>query len=244
MKNRKIKIFSNQEKLAKYFSEILIKKISKNTSNYNLSIALAGGSTPKKIFKYMADNYSGKINWEKTNFFFGDERCVPPNDAESNFKMVDDILFSPLQIPTNNIFRVKGENDPANEAKNYSNVIKKNVRLKKEVPRFDIVMLGIGEDGHTASIFPNQIELFHSKNICEVATHPESGQKRISLTGTVISNAKLIVFIATGKNKSKIVSELLNENKDKSNNYPASLVSSKKGKLVWLLDTESASLLY
>ena len=107
------------------------------------------------------------------------------------------------------------------------------------MPKFDLIMLGLGEDGHTASIFPNRIELLESEKICAVAVHPESGQKRITLTGKVINNAETIIFIATGKNKSKVVGEILNQ-KGRYKSYPASFIYPRDGELYWLLDQDSA----
>ena len=233
MKNKTVKIFSSIEELADYFTEII---------KDNITIALSGGSTPKKIFKYIADNYHTDIKWNRLKFFFGDERCVPADSDESNYKMAKENLFEPVKINSENIFRIKGEGNPTEEAKRYSEVLKNNVSLNNGIPQFDLIMLGLGEDGHTASIFPNQIDLFHSNNFCEVAMHPESGQKRITLTGTVINNAKLIVFIVTGSNKSKIVAEILSNEKTKLI-YPAALVNPFNGKLVWMLDINAAQLI-
>ncbi|MDP3583273.1 MAG: 6-phosphogluconolactonase, partial [Ignavibacteria bacterium] len=137
------------------------------------TVALSGGSTPKAIFKYLATNYKDKIVWNKIKFFWGDERCVPADHPDSNYLMTKENLFDEIEIPAENIFMIDGENIPADEAVRYSSIIKENVVLKDSFPKFNLILLGLGEDGHTASIFPNQIELLNSKNICEVAQHPE-----------------------------------------------------------------------
>jgi len=134
-----------------------------------------------------------------------------------------------------------GENEPWMEAERYSSEILENVPLRLGVPRFDIIYLGLGEDGHTASIFPGNLDLFDSSRICEVAVHPATGQKRITLTGTVINNAARVIFAVSGRNKAEIVAEIL-ENPS-SGNYPASVVKPLSGRLTWHLDLEAASLL-
>ncbi len=240
--NRIVKIFSDGKELANYTVKILDEKIKNKKDASKITVALSGGSTPKKIFNYFANDYKDKINWNNIKFFFGDERCVPPNNVESNFKMANENLFKPLKISTENIFRIRGEESPANEIKRYEEVLKKELLKKDNIPQFDIVFLGIGKDGHTASIFPNQIELFKSKNFCEVAIHPVSKQKRITITGSIINNAKAVVFIVLGTGKSKIIQELLNTNY-LENNYPASLVNPANGKVIWLLDNDAAKYL-
>jgi 6-phosphogluconolactonase len=154
--------------------------------------------------------------------------------------MAYDNLLSSLKIPESNIFRIYGEADPADEARRYGEIIKNNVPQKSNFPAFDIIMLGLGEDGHTASIFPDQMDLITDDNICSVAVHPVTSQKRITLTGRTINNAKQIVFIVTGKNKSKVAAEILN-NKAGSERYPANFINPVNGKLIWLMDKSAAA---
>ena len=195
---------------------------------------------PKGIFEYLAAHHQNTIGWHKVKFFWGDERCVPPTDSESNYKMAYESLLSRLQIPASNIFRIRGENDPQNEATEYSEIVKKQLPQTNKIPKFDLIMLGLGEDGHTASIFPNQKSLLESEKIYASAVHPETGQKRITLTGKVINNASTIVFIVTGNNKAKVVDEIINQ-KDNYKNYPASFILPHNGELYWLLDKSAAS---
>jgi len=241
MNPKEIIVLPTVEKLADFIITLLITKIEETKNSEFISVALSGGSTPKKIFEYISSHDTGAVNWNKVRFFWGDERCVPPEDNESNYKMARLSLFERLHIREENIFRVFGEAEPENEATRYGKIITENVSVEYKLPRFDIMILGLGEDGHTASIFPKNTELFYSTNVCEVATHPQSGQKRITLTGSVINNAKNIVFMVTGPDKAKMVANIIQE--DEGSKLPASLVNPANGKLTWLLDTEAARLL-
>lgn len=238
--NSKIHISKSVEELSEYFAQLLINKINGDSEYFH--IALSGGSTPKYIFKYLAAFHQKSIPWSKIKFFWGDERCVPPTDPESNFKMANDSLFTNLKIPSENIFRIKGEDDPQPEADHYGYLLQNQIKIENGFPRFDLIMLGLGEDGHTASIFPNQKELLESEKICSVAVHPETGQKRITLTGQILNNAAHVIFIVTGKNKSKVTGEILNQ-KGAYKNYPASFINPTDGELYWLLDQDSAAAL-
>lgn len=242
IKEQSIKMFKNIENLAESFAEFLQNKIDETPYDEFYSIALSGGSTPKKIFTYISENYVNQINWKKVKIFFGDERCVPPDDDESNYKMANESLLKNISIPKENIFRIKGENNPAEEAVRYEEILRNNLQQVNGISQFDLILLGLGEDGHTASIFPNQINLFYSARLCEVAIHPQTKQKRITLTGKVINNAKHIMFFVTGKNKAGILSKIINSNNNK-NQFPASLVNPKNGTLTWFLDIEASKML-
>ena len=236
--NYKIQISESVDKLSDQFALLLIDKVNKSKNNFN--IALSGGSTPKNIFEYLGAHHQNTIGWHKVKFFWGDERCVPPTDSESNYKMAYEALFSRLQIPASNIFRIRGENDPQNGAKEYSEIVKKQLPQTNKIPKFDLIMLGLGEDGHTASIFQNQKSLLESEKIYATAVNPETGQTRITITGRVINNASTIVFIVSGNNKAQVVDEIINQ-KDNYKNYPASFIQPHNGELYWLLDKSAAS---
>jgi 6-phosphogluconolactonase len=203
-------------------------------------LSLSGGSTPEIIYKYLSADYKHKIDWRKVHLFWGDERCVPPDREQSNYGMIKKYLLNFIDIPEKNVHPVDGENDPEKEAVRYSEVIKKIVPLKNGFPVFDLVMLGLGDDGHTASIFPDQMQILISKNICEVAVHPSTEQKRITLSGTVINNARKVIFLITGKSKATIVKQVLEA---KSKKFPAEFIHPINGKLEFYLDSDAASLL-
>ncbi|AOW20905.1 6-phosphogluconolactonase [Urechidicola croceus] len=235
-----LKTFKNKKEVAENFAQYLIDLISQNDK---LHIALSGGSTPKVIFDVISENYKNKIDWSKVYFYWGDERLVPPTDNESNFKMTVDHLLSKISIPEENIFRIKGENDPETEAIRYSKVLANQLPIVDDVPQFDLVILGMGDDGHTASIFPYNIELWDADENCVVAIHPDSGQKRVSITGKIINNAKNVAFLVTGATKAEKVREIINLDKI-AELYPASLVAPKSENLIWFLDEDAAEELF
>ncbi len=233
----KLKIATTKSDLALDFARYLAIVIA---ARDEVHIALSGGSTPKVVFDELAANFQPDIDWSKVHLYWGDERCVPPEDGQSNYKMTLDHLISKIQIPITNIHRVFGENAPSEEAKRYGKLLHEKLPKVKGLPQFDLVILGMGDDGHTASIFPHEIELWQSERYCEVATHPESGQKRITITGKLINNAGIVAFLVTGDNKAEKVKELVNR-EGAYQSYPASLVAPTTEKLLWFLDEAAAA---
>ena len=236
----KTKIFDNLNDLNKDFTLLLKELLSKKE---NLSIALSGGNTPKSLFKYWATNHAEDIDWSKIRFFWSDERCVWPNDDDSNYKMVKENLFDHVSVSSENIFRIRGENDPYKEARSYEDLLRNELETVNGVPQFDLLMLGMGDDGHTASIFPHEMNLWDSSNMCVVATHPETRQRRISLSGQTINAAKNVAFLVTGAPKNKIVQAVIEDNEKAQEKYPAAKVQPTSGNLFWFLDEYAGRLL-
>ena len=191
------------------------------------------------VFDELALDFHDTIDWNRVHLYWGDERCVPPNDSESNYKMTVDHLLSKINIPEGNVHRIFGENIPVQEAIRYSEVLETRLPHFEGVPQFDLIILGMGDDGHTASVFPYNIHLWDSVNLCEVAIHPNSGQKRITITGKVINNSKKVAFLVTGDSKMHKIREIVNKMGDFSS-YPAALVAPKSGNLEWFLDGAAA----
>lgn len=232
----KLNISETKLGVAKSFAKYLQGLVTKNSE---VHIALSGGSTPKVVFDELAADFHDSIDWAKVHLYWGDERCVPPNDDESNYKMTVDHLLSKIEMPEENIHRIHGEDIPGEEAIRYSEILKSRLPLYDGIPQFDLIILGMGDDGHTASIFPYNIHLWDSVNVCEVAIHPDSGQERITITGKVINNAKKVAFLVTGDSKADKVREIVGK-KDNYRSYPASLVAPKSGGLDWFLDGSAA----
>ena len=233
-----LEIYATKLQLANAFSDWLSAFI-KEAEN-DVHIALSGGSTPKLIFEVLAASYREEIPWSRVHFYWGDERCVPPTDMDSNFGMTAELLLSKINIPSENVHRIKGEQPPEEEAIRYSELLSSNLKINNNFPSFDLVLLGMGDDGHTASIFPHQISLWDAESHCVVATHPESGQKRVSITGKVINKAQTVAFLITGANKAAKLAEIHNKTGD-FNTYPAALVAPESGELIWFLDKEAAA---
>lgn len=233
------KIYETPQMLAEAFAEVLIDRISEAAKKKTpLTLAISGGNTPKLLFSVLAEKYDKSVDWNMVRLFWVDERCVAPDDPESNFGMTEKILLGKILISAGNVYRMRGEDDPAMEAPRYSEVISSRIRIKNGFPVFDIIILGMGNDGHTASIFPGNNKLFSSDKICEVAVHPVSGQKRITLTGKVINNSKSVFYLVTGNGKSEIIKEIF-RNSAVSEMFPSAHIKSVNGTTTWLLDNEA-----
>jgi 6-phosphogluconolactonase len=232
-----LKIYDTKALVASHFAVFLKDWLG---GQQEAHIALSGGSTPKIVFEELAKPGKYSIDWRKVHLYWGDERCVSPSDAESNYKMTRDHLLSHIRIPDENVHRIRGEEDPETEARRYGALLKEKLPGNDGVPTFDLVILGMGEDGHTASIFPHEIHLWDSDRNCEVATHPDSGQKRITITGKLINRGKTVAFLVTGAGKRDKVAAIL-EGKTGIEPYPAALVHPSDGQLYWFLDAEAAS---
>lgn len=233
-----VKIFSNQKQVVTALADAIF-KLTKSPTINGFHILLSGGNTPLELFKEIAQKYGAVINWDQIHLWWGDERCVPPENENSNFKQANNFLISKISIPGSNVHRIMGEKEPEKEAKRYAAEIKSKLNLRGDNPVFDLVLLGLGDDGHTASIFPDEIELFEDKRICAVASHPLTGQKRITVTGKVLNNANRVFFMVTGENKSQRMSEIMNDN-DAAKLLPAYYISPTNGELIWYIDEAAA----
>jgi 6-phosphogluconolactonase len=231
-----IRIFKNTDEIAEAIAEMLFELMRKPGSK-PIQIALSGGNTPKAIFNYLNKTYGRKLADQRFHFWWGDDRCVPPTHEDSNYKWAYELWLQPMGIPQENIHRVLGENNPELEAKRYAEELKQNTTLRNGYPVIDLNILGLGDDGHTASLFPNQMNLLTSEKWCEVAFHPVSGQRRITFTGKVLKNSEKVVFIATGAGKAQMVQHVAIEAKTE---FPASHIKPATGETIWLLDEAAA----
>lgn len=220
-----------------------VEKIAEEFKTYSaqgcpVHISLSGGSTPKLLFKTLAQApYNTAIQWQNLHFWWGDDRMVSPQDPESNYGEVQKLLFDHIQIPPENIHRIRGEADPQSELRRFAQEI--NVAVPNHI--FDWIILGMGTDGHTASLFPNQTD-FHDPNSVVIAKHPESGQLRISKTATLIERAKRVTYLVTGANKAEMLKEIQTAPPEKLP-YPAAKIKAKNGVTEWYLDKEAGALL-
>ncbi|MDA3882550.1 MAG: 6-phosphogluconolactonase [Bacteroidales bacterium] len=187
-----------------------------------ISIALSGGNTPNALFEYWVKQYSDRADvWNAIYFYWVDERAVPPSDSESNYGTARLLFFAALSIPESHIFRMKGEEKAHIEAQRYEELLTHQLQKKNAIPQFDFVFLGLGEDGHTASIFPGQEDILtQTSQLCKESFNPYTKQERITLTSTTINNARRVIFIILGKQKKEIFEQVFSTDKtDKK--YPA-----------------------
>lgn len=238
--NPNIHILETPEETARAVADlILVKAKEKNKHSNPLNIALSGGSTPKLLFNVLVKEYEDLIPWHFVRLFWVDERCVPPTNSESNFGMTYEALLKNVPIPDNNIFRMIGEADPEKEAKRYQELLFAQLPVNKMIPQFDLILLGMGDDGHTASIFPNKLNLLYSDQFVAVSIHPATGQKRVTLTGTIINQAEEVVFLINGASKSEVLNQII-ERTPTFKDYPAAHIHSKSGLAQFYLDKAAA----
>lgn len=176
-------------------------------------IAVSGGSTPKLLFELMAASpLRERIEWSNIHLYWVDERCVPPTDADSNYGMTYEAMLRHVPLPEAQVHRIRGEYDRDEEAKRYTELVCRNLPLREDgTPVFDVVILGMGADGHTSSIFPHQMNLLREATPYAVATHPTTGQSRIAMTGPTILAARHLVLHATGEDKGVVLRQIFDE---------------------------------
>jgi 6-phosphogluconolactonase len=204
------------------------------------AVALSGGSTPKGLYSLLATNYSG-FAWSRVFLFFGDERHVPPTDPESNYRMVNESLLVKIAIPPENVFRVLAENPDADAAaSNYETQLRRFFELKPgELPRFDLILLGVGPDGHTASLFPDSAALDEQSRLVVANWVEKFNSHRITFTFPVLDRAAEVMFLASGADKADMLHQVLEGKNIPS--FPSQRVQPTDGKLLWMLDEAAAA---
>lgn len=206
------------------------------------TIALPGGSTPKSLFNLLATNARTVMPWDRTFFFWGDERHVPPTDPDSNYKMAEETMLSKVPVAAGNIFRIPAENpDAAAAAEAYEQTLRKFFQLEPgQVPVFDLILLGMGPDGHTASLFPGSAGL-HEKTRLVIANWVDKLKaSRLTLTLPVLNAARGVAFLVSGTDKAAMLKTVLEENAPPEQ-YPSRLIRPSNGRLIWLVDRAAAS---
>ncbi len=208
------------------------------------SLALSGGSTPRGLFNLLtADCLRSRVDWSSLRFFWGDERPVAPDHADSNFLMAKEYLLDPLHISSNQVFRIEGERPPQEAAAHYQSVLQEAFLLgATEIPRFNLMLLGMGPDAHTASLFPGTAVLEDETHLVDAPWVEKFQTHRLTLTPMVFNAAQKIVFVVSGLDKAQAV-EMVLEGPYLPHQYPAQLIRPAQGEMVWLLDQDAASLL-
>ena len=249
-----IKTFPDAEQLNRFAAEKFFEIADASIhSSGNFTVALSGGSTPKSLYQLLSsEEYKNKIDWSKVFFFFGDERNVLPDNSESNFLMAHENLFTPLKISDENIFRWQTEIKNAEiTAAKYESAIRNFFVDRKnstdsandaDFPRFDLILLGMGDDGHTASLFPFTEALNETKKITAANPVEKLGTTRLTLTFPIINNARNAIFLVKGADKAETLREVL-MGEFQPDKFPAQTVKLTGGELFWLIDNQAAALL-
>ena len=206
------------------------------------TIALSGGSTPRNLYTLIAANASATLPWDKMFFFWGDERHVPPDSPDSNYRMAKESLLSKVPIPPANIFPVPAENpDAAQVAEVYEQTLRRFFAVAPgEFPRFDLILLGMGPDGHTASLFPETAALQEKSRLVVANWVEKLGGSRITFTLPLLNSARCVAFLVSGTDKAAALHEVLEGNAP-ADKYPSRLVQPSDGKLIWFVDRAAAS---
>jgi 6-phosphogluconolactonase len=238
-------IWPTPEAMALASAHLFATKVEQAVATRGIArIAISGGSTPKAIFKLLADPagpFLATVPWDKLHLYWVDERCVGPDDPESNYGVCRDLLLSKVPLPAENVYRMEGELDPEEAAARYESVLRNSMKLEgAESPAFDLVALGMGPDGHTASLFPHTPALDEIGRLV-VANHvAQKDTWRITLTWPVINQATEVVFEIDGASKTDVLAEVLTGPRD-IERLPSQLIRPSNGKLLFLLDEAAAA---
>jgi 6-phosphogluconolactonase len=210
------------------------------------TVALAGGSTPRDAYTLLAEDPSlrNQIPWDRTHCFWGDERPVPPDHPESNYCMAGEAMLSKVPIPQENVHRIRGESrDTARAAQEYERTLRDFFQLpKEEFPRFDLVLLGLGPDAHTASLFPGTRALRERRRLAVSNWVEQLDTERITLTPPVLNGAACVIFLVSGEEKATALKAVL-EGKPDPDRLPAQMIRPERGALIWLVDRAATHLL-
>ncbi len=234
-------VFDTPEQVAQAAAERFVDySIASIHDHGSFAIALAGGSTPRRAYELLAtDDFRSRIEWSLVHLFFGDERMVPPDSPESNYRMVNDALLARVPLPPQNVHRIKGETTPYECAESYEAELKSFFGTT-DWPRFDLVLLGMGDDAHTASLFPGSDALQEEMKWVVATAQPQSQQARITLTLPVINHAARVTFLVTGEKKAAPLAHVLHG--DATNEeLPAQKIRPAQGILEWLVDRSAAA---
>ena len=244
---REVVVLPDAAAITKRSAEEFLKSVNDSVAQKNsFTVALAGGSTPKALYAMLSDDptYSSKIPWEKLHFFFGDERHAPPDSPENNFHMANQTLFSKGLVKPEQITRIKGEYDDTEKAAlEYEQALRAYFKLRDgEYPRFDLVLLGMGDEGHTLSLFPGTRALHATNRIVVRNWVGKLFTERITLTAPAANQASRVIFCVTRADKALALKAVL-EGPYEPEQLPAQLIQPVNGKLLWLVDQAAGSML-
>ena len=245
-KNAEIRVFANSQAVAQAAADEFV-KIARDAVQRNgrFSVALSGGSTPRTLYSLLAERTQNKIGpeipWSQIHLFFGDERHVPPDHTDSNYRMANEAVIAKVPIPEANVHRVHTENpDAAAAAQDYDHTLSQVFSLSgSELPRFDLILLGMGPDGHTASLFPGTSGVQELSKRVIANWVPKFNSFRVTFTRPVLNNAAEVMLLIGGADKAQPLAEVMGAGDP--NTYPVKYVQPVNGKFLWLLDEAAAS---
>jgi 6-phosphogluconolactonase len=235
-----VQVLRDGEAIARALAETFTRTASESIlERGSFSVALSGGNTPRAAYRLLSRERS-QLDWGKVFVYFGDERCVPPDDPASNYRMAREAFLDAVPIPSVNVFRMAGEIDPGMAANEYASKLRAGLG---NVPHFDLVLLGLGEDGHTASLFPGTAPDVDGTSLVRAVYAQAQEMWRITITPPVINAARSVVFAVEGAAKALAVAAVLEGPHDPVA-LPAQIVQPKSGPPIWLVDEAAASLLH
>jgi len=234
-----VRVYSGVETLSHAAADLFVRTVRRAVdSTDSFAVVLAGGHSPERTYQLLAeDPYRELVPWDKLHVFWGDERCVPRDDPSNNARMAFDRLLGHVPIPDNRLHPIPVEEPPERAAQGYEELLRTFFRGRP--PRFDLVFLGLGENGHTASLFPGTPILEERSRWVKEVYVPEQHRYRVSLTVPIINHASTIAFLVHGPNKSRVLREVL-KGPRRPRDLPAQLITPVHGELLWLVDAEAA----
>jgi 6-phosphogluconolactonase len=238
---RKIEVFGTTDELVVAVAERILKVLNASIeARGTATLVLSGGVTPQSVYKLLAsEQYRHRIDWARVHIFWGDERCVPSTSKDNNFEMTRDTLLKRIVIPEQNVHRIQSELPPQDAAALFEQDIRQVFNLKERGwPVFDLVLLGLGPDGHTASLFPGTTAVEERSRIATEVYVKKIVAFRITLTLPVINHARTVVFLVSGRRKAGILGRTLERRQSR---YPAQLVKPRSGRLIWMVDKAAAA---
>jgi 6-phosphogluconolactonase len=237
-----IHTLKNLDEISRRAAELFVETASESISERGrFLVALSGGNTPMGLFRLLASaSYREKVDWGKTQLFWGDERCVAPDDPGSSYGQAKEALLDHILIPAENVHRIPSGPSPAAAATDYARVLRDFATLPHDWPRFDMVLLGMGDDAHTASLFPGSPVEVSSPTLAVTAQYQGRPAQRITLTPVVFNAARRIVFLVSGASKAEPLVKVLFGDYHPEN-LPAQRIQPTDGEVIWLVDEAAGS---
>ncbi len=238
-----IRVFKDINELSQYAANSFVEIANRSIAERGRFLsALSGGNTPMQLYKLLGESFHDKVDWTHVHFFWGDERCVPVDDGGNSYGQTKKVLFDKINVPYENIHRILSELEPDSAAREYAKTLSVFADPLLDWLRFDLALLGMGDDGHTASLFPNSPVEVDSLTLAVTANYQGRPANRVTLTPKVLNSSRNIMFLVSGKSKAAVLSRVFNDNYEPEK-LPVQRIVPEDGSLTWLIDEEAGSLL-